>query len=883
MADDLDAIFDAAHSGGGGGGDDLDRLFDAAHGIASPQGSLPSRVLKQFGAGAIAGTTGLAALVGDMNPSMMIGDLVTGQGIMPMRGSKIAESFNQRFLPAPEDNEALTRYARTAGEFIGPTALTGGFGKAAQLAGKAGPVANYMGSQLGLGALGSSLTGALAAQGAEDVTGNTTVAPLVGGVLGAAGPRALSNIGKGVWSVLRPASQSELQGSAGIALRETTGLSADDIAKAMAASPDDELGRLMSTAEITDNAGFAQLEKTLAAKGPAAVLYDQKYTARGNTRDALLGSTTTTRGVNPEGLGSSLIEQARNVADDMDESAMALWQRVPREAPVDITTSQESLRRVLDSRQAGLEPGSKVRNLLNQFLEPVEEGTLTSGALQDIRSDALSILRDQNLRPFETRALGALQSEINSSMQQGLEGPNYARWRDAADATALRAQTFAPSTAGGSLLNQNARPRNVLSNALKGDSRSAAELRIAIGENPALLEDVKRGLLDKIGRNGEGQITPAAMQKFITGNEGTIRTIFGEEHFGLMQRIAEDLASQAKVARSAFRASEGGATSAQKTTVAGAIYDEVVGAIIPDGKLVGRIASRLQGAAASENVTAINGLLFRAAMEPAFALELAKAPNTTRVLNAMERLRGLGLDALIGGGKGAALSISGQEEQRGQARPGSQLSQASSQLPKPPAPSILQGQGTLSPTQQGPQQNLVPRVQNAPLPAEASLQSSSVRTSTPGLGPQAGPAFGLSSPNSAPKQDQTQAVFGLLLKAVEHVESRGNPNAVSSKGAIGTHQVTPPAMRDVLRSQGVDDRQYTDAQLREIAKQPGASKKFGEAYLQMLLGKYNGNITKALTAYHSGIGNVEKGTIGPEGKKYAPAVTAVFEKLLQRV
>lgn len=106
-----------------------------------------------------------------------------------------------------------------------------------------------------------------------------------------------------------------------------------------------------------------------------------------------------------------------------------------------------------------------------------------------------------------------------------------------------------------------------------------------------------------------------------------------------------------------------------------------------------------------------------------------------------------------------------------------------------------------------------------------------------------------------------------LSPAVEKVESSGNPLAISSAGAIGTHQVMPDAMRDVLRSRG-DNSKYTDEQLRQMAAQPGASKDFGEAYLGLLLRQYGGDEQKALLAYHSGMGNVAKGTIGPQGKAY---------------
>ena len=97
-----------------------------------------------------------------------------------------------------------------------------------------------------------------------------------------------------------------------------------------------------------------------------------------------------------------------------------------------------------------------------------------------------------------------------------------------------------------------------------------------------------------------------------------------------------------------------------------------------------------------------------------------------------------------------------------------------------------------------------------------------------------------------------------LLAALSMQESRGNPNAVSPVGARGLFQFMPATAKQY----GVD---VNDA--RSSAE--GAAK-----YLQILLQRYSGNLNKALTAYHSGEGNVDKGKIGPVGRRYAPEVMA---------
>lgn len=97
-----------------------------------------------------------------------------------------------------------------------------------------------------------------------------------------------------------------------------------------------------------------------------------------------------------------------------------------------------------------------------------------------------------------------------------------------------------------------------------------------------------------------------------------------------------------------------------------------------------------------------------------------------------------------------------------------------------------------------------------------------------------------------------------LLAALSMQESRGNVNAISPVGARGTMQFMPGTAK-----------QYS-VDVRSVASSADGAAR----YLRDLLKRYDNNIVKALTAYHSGEGNVNKGRIGPIGRKYAPEVLA---------
>lgn len=94
-----------------------------------------------------------------------------------------------------------------------------------------------------------------------------------------------------------------------------------------------------------------------------------------------------------------------------------------------------------------------------------------------------------------------------------------------------------------------------------------------------------------------------------------------------------------------------------------------------------------------------------------------------------------------------------------------------------------------------------------------------------------------------------------MLSAIHMIESRGNANAYNKgSGAAGGFQF----LKSTGDQYGVKDR-YNLAQSAE-----GAAK-----YLQYLLKLFNGNIEKAVRAYHAGEGNVQKGkNLGKYNNQY---------------
>lgn len=103
-----------------------------------------------------------------------------------------------------------------------------------------------------------------------------------------------------------------------------------------------------------------------------------------------------------------------------------------------------------------------------------------------------------------------------------------------------------------------------------------------------------------------------------------------------------------------------------------------------------------------------------------------------------------------------------------------------------------------------------------------------------------------------------------LIRAVIRAESGFDPQATSSKGAMGLMQLMPETARDL----GVDD-----------PYDPVQNVMAGTKYLKTLLHRYNGDTNTALAAYNWGMGNVERnpGRLPEETKTYIARVARYRE------
>ena len=114
-----------------------------------------------------------------------------------------------------------------------------------------------------------------------------------------------------------------------------------------------------------------------------------------------------------------------------------------------------------------------------------------------------------------------------------------------------------------------------------------------------------------------------------------------------------------------------------------------------------------------------------------------------------------------------------------------------------------------------------------------------------------------------------------LLAAVIYRESKFNPKAVSSSGAIGLMQLLPETAKGIAQYTGGAKFQVEDLYDPEI------NVRYGAFYLRRLLRKY-GEVSTALAAYNAGQANVDAWIAQKRGIAFAETRDYVHDVLRLR-
>lgn len=123
-------------------------------------------------------------------------------------------------------------------------------------------------------------------------------------------------------------------------------------------------------------------------------------------------------------------------------------------------------------------------------------------------------------------------------------------------------------------------------------------------------------------------------------------------------------------------------------------------------------------------------------------------------------------------------------------------------------------------------------------------------------------------PPAPPAATTTGEITGIdqgwqrILQIEGGLNSDGTFRVNRSSGAVGPAQMLPSTGPEAARLAGVPWNE------QKFRSDRAYNEKLGKAYYNMLVQRYKGDLTTAALAYHSGMGNVESGNIGPAGRDY---------------
>lgn len=133
------------------------------------------------------------------------------------------------------------------------------------------------------------------------------------------------------------------------------------------------------------------------------------------------------------------------------------------------------------------------------------------------------------------------------------------------------------------------------------------------------------------------------------------------------------------------------------------------------------------------------------------------------------------------------------------------------------------------------------------------------------------PADRLRALGEAPGQDD-------IISAMKGVESGGDPDAVSPKGALGLMQVMPDTGVEIAEElQDPNFPRNPEAQA-EYLKDPAVSEKYGTYYFNKMLARYDGDTEAALIAYNGGAVRADKWLANGRNDAVIPQESADYYK-----
>ena len=857
MANSIFDEYDAAMQGQGQSGFTASAVPDA---VVPSEPSVPMEFAKQFGSGGVEGTLGLLGFVGDaIYPKIAVNSFLDTDLGSP--SSWLKNAITENIVAEPYDSGPL-KWTRTGGEFLGPSLVTGGLGTLFKAVGKAPAAAKVLMSMARPAQLAADVAGAAGAEAGESIGGPW------GRLFGGAAGQGVIPLGKNTAGALRDLFRgptlAQTEGTAAKIIAENTGLTPASLkaaeAERLALAAKLPADQYRTTAELTKDPNMAQMEIVSTMEGQPHSAYTTKKALREDARKATIDNMSTTKAINQEGLGSELIDVANKNLKGQQKVASKYWEAYDKNLTIDVSNDAKELKGILPKSDKGSPLNEGTLKLVDDFSNG-EYGLLTTEELQQIRSKALEKNRaETTLTSYDKKVRSWIADKARSYLEAD---PNWAKGAEKTSKIYDVFKTGKSPTSGGILVGKNTRASDVVRKVFRGDKQSATELKAAVGNDPQVMEDYKRGILDTLKRDAGGNLTLDKTQKFFKANENHLTEILGPSHTKDFKRVVDNLASEASVPKLAFTSTGKQSATGQIGSINSAMDVIVKQAgnpflwrISPTAAYLSRILGGLSEKGGKAGIAKLKEVLAAAAMEPEYARMLLEKPTRQNIITIFDRMGQIAKAGVYGGAKGFIDPT---------VKDGPDVFDEFD--------SLMQGVSTPTAKEKS-DMMLLGGLVDVDKKKEATPMTEAPKVKY--TGPKAEIHSAIDEVAAA------QEIDPKLLKALAMQESALNPKAVSDAGAIGLTQLMPGTARDIARKLGLSKYDLRDPKTNLI---------FGATYLKGLIEKYNGDLKLALSAYHSGDGRIDRilassksqdsdaiiSKLGPIGRRYAKSVLKKME------
>lgn len=676
---------------------------------------------------------------------------------------------------------------------------------------------------------------------------------------------------KSVWNLAKSL------GSEGAAAKMLAAAGADDIAK-IETIADDPFQATRTLAEETQNPLIASLQNNLKNESSLAnqAIVNNEI-ARKKVADNLLTALSSEKTKLSETAGNDLRQVIQKNSDKTFDKISKLYNQDDEALIVVDKLTNEVKDTLKNEFKAGGVPGP-LQSIADELASEVKIGKVggkdivtkksqeSFGYIQDLRERANQAWKDAKFAREDKTARVAKQlidhidnaiaetPKLGGSREGMLTAGDVASYKKANEAYAKAADIFKNGKIGDSLVTMKqgqytTKGSEVLSKYFDGTPEGTRSLLKALPNNEKATQVARGAIRDHIVEtlsNTDGALKPEPFRKWVKNNMEALtakdangRALFDDEHIKNIEAVAKDLgfvggASETSVRGLALRGSKAQPTTAQSLLTAGSGF-------LKDLKRIPGV-----GGIAQLRKEGINRVLTKALIEDKeFAKTLVQRATKSNVDKATRSLLAAPIGRVI-----AANTMNDEPKKEGDF-----VDEAINRAEAAQAPKTIN-----DPIDEVPLDVAL----NTKIP-EPKVQMASLIDN----------AMSKAQSKMAPKVNLDKPITP-LVEAVIKQESGGNPNAESEVGAKGLMQLMDKTGEELAKK----------ANVKYNPKDPEQNRMLGEMYLKELLSKYDGDAELALTAYHSGMGRVDKllkknegstladiiDDLGPIGQKYAKSV-----------